>query len=100
MSVSPDETLRIRIPRLFSDNHRHSKRKQCDPPYHGSALARLQVSTRPEHGGQNTLVMRILKIIEPVICAIPRYDGWMPPPEEGSLLYNQSATGCKFHSKL
>ncbi|KAF8870127.1 hypothetical protein BD779DRAFT_1729277 [Infundibulicybe gibba] len=96
--LSPDETFRIRIPRLFSDNRKHSKRRQCDPPYHVDNGFR--VSSHPAASGQNTLVMRLLKIIEPVICAIPRYDGYMPPPEEGSLLYNQSATGCKFRSKL
>jgi hypothetical protein len=30
--------------------------------------------------------MRVLKLLEPVVCAIPNYDGWLSPPQEGGLV--------------
>ncbi|KAF8871894.1 hypothetical protein BD779DRAFT_1680046 [Infundibulicybe gibba] len=70
---------------------RRSGDKRLGPPYCGSGIAQLQASTLPEHAGQNVLAMKILKILQPVACTIPGYDGYMPPPEEGSLLYRRSA---------
>ena len=51
----------------------------------GSALARFERSTLPEHEGTRTVVLRILKIITPVKCVIPGYDGHVCPPKEGEL---------------
>jgi hypothetical protein len=51
----------------------------------GSALARFERSTLPEHKGTRTVVLRILKIITPVKCVIPDYDGYIAPPKEGEL---------------
>lgn len=31
--------------------------------------------------------MRILKLLEPVVCMIPNYDGWSSSPQEGELAY-------------
>ncbi|KAF8870133.1 hypothetical protein BD779DRAFT_620275 [Infundibulicybe gibba] len=94
--VTPDKIFRIKIARPFSDNRKHLDRS----PYGGSALAQLQVSTRPEHTGRNVLVMKISKIIEPVTCTIPGYDGYVPQPEEGSLLSHRSAPGHRIRSQL
>jgi hypothetical protein len=51
----------------------------------GSALARFERSTLPEHGGTRTVVLRFLKIITPVKCVVPFYDGYIVPPQEGKL---------------
>jgi hypothetical protein len=51
----------------------------------GSALARFERSTLPDHIGTRTVVLRFLKIITPVKCVIPLYDGRIAPPEEGEL---------------
>jgi hypothetical protein len=55
----------------------------------GSALARFELSTLPEHSGDHIIVMRILKFMEPVICIIPSYDGHLPFPREGDLFHRQ-----------
>ena len=51
----------------------------------GSALARFERSTLPEHEGTRTVVLRFLKIITPVKCVIPLYDGPICWPKEGEL---------------
>jgi hypothetical protein len=51
----------------------------------GSALARLELSTLPVHEGTRTIVLRFLKIITPVKCVIPLYDGYVYCPKEGEL---------------
>jgi hypothetical protein len=51
----------------------------------GSALVRFERSTLPEHKGTRTLVLRFLKIITPVKCVTPLYDGYIVAPEEGKL---------------
>jgi hypothetical protein len=48
-------------------------------------LARFERSTLPEHNGTRHVVLRFLKIITPVKCVIPLYDGYIVPPEEGEL---------------
>ena len=48
----------------------------------GTALARFERSTLPEHKGTRTVVLRFLKIITPVRCVFPLYDGC---PKEGEL---------------
>jgi hypothetical protein len=48
-------------------------------------LARFERSTVPEHKGTRTVVLRFIKIITPVKCVIPLYDGHIVPPEEGEL---------------
>ena len=51
----------------------------------GSALARFERSTLPDHEGTRTLVLRILKIITSFKCVIPNYDRFIVPPKEGEL---------------
>ena len=48
-------------------------------------MARLERSTLPEHKGTRTVALRFLKIIEPVKCVIPLYDGHVCCPKEGEL---------------
>ena len=49
----------------------------------GSALARFERSTLPDHEGTRTIVLRFLKIITPVKCVIT--DSIIVQPEEGEL---------------
>ena len=51
----------------------------------GSALARFERSTIPDHEGTRTIVLRFLKIITPVKCTAPLYDGRIKQPKEGEL---------------
>ena len=51
----------------------------------GTALARFERSTLLEHVGKRTVVLRFLKMITPVKCIIPSYDGHICRPEEGEL---------------
>lgn len=48
-------------------------------------MARFERSTLSEHKETRTVVLRFLKIISPVQCVIPNYDGNIMPPEEGEL---------------
>ena len=48
----------------------------------GSALARSSLS---EHEGTRTVVLHFLKIIVPVECVIPLYDGYVMLLKEGEL---------------
>ena len=51
----------------------------------GSALARFERSTLPEHNGTRAVLLRLLKIITPVECTIPHYDNYIRFPKEGEL---------------
>ena len=51
----------------------------------GSALARFERSTLSVHKGTRTVVLRFLKIITPVKCVVPFYDGHICWPKEGEL---------------
>ena len=48
-------------------------------------MVRFERSTLPEHEGTRTVVLRFLKIMTPVKCVIPLYDGYIVPPKEGEL---------------
>ena len=48
-------------------------------------MVRFERSTLPEHNGTRTVVLRFLKIITPVKCVIPNYDGHICFPKEGEL---------------
>jgi len=62
----------------------------------GSAYARFELSTLPEHIGKRVVVMRIIKFVEPVTCIVPDYDGRMPFPREGELFHR----GGQRHPRL
>lgn len=48
-------------------------------------MVRFERSTLPHHKGTRTVVLRFVKIITPVKCIIPFYDGNIVKPEEGKL---------------
>ena len=59
----------------------------------GSALARFERSTLPEHKDTRTIVLRFLKIITPVKCVIPSYGGDINCPKEGELYHKFTPKG-------
>ena len=65
----------------------------------GSALARFERSTLPEHKDARTVVLRFLKIITPVKCVIPSYDDYICPPKEGEL-YRRSKSARKLDQSV
>jgi hypothetical protein len=69
--------IQITISRYSYIDHSHE--------FVGSALARFERSTLPDHKGTRTIVLRFLKIITPVKCVLPLYDGYICCPEEGEL---------------
>ena len=48
-------------------------------------MVRFERSTLPEHNGTRSVVLRFLKIIRPVECVMPSYDGYIAKPKEGEL---------------
>jgi hypothetical protein len=61
-------------------------RKPTDVRLLGSALCRFERSFLPQHSGNRTVVLRVMKITEPLNCIFPNYDGRISEPTEGSLL--------------
>lgn len=55
-------------------------------------MVRFELSTLPEHAGANMIVVRILKILQPVECLLPDYDGYHERPEAGSLITTRELT--------
>jgi hypothetical protein len=53
--------------------------------FEGIVLARFERSTLAEHEGTRNIVFRFLKIITPVKCVIPHYNGYLCWPKEGEL---------------
>jgi hypothetical protein len=68
--------------------------------FEGSVLVRFERSTLPEHEGTRTIVLRVLKIITPVKCVIPDYDGYLCCPKEGELYSRLHRVTKKFPSPL
>ncbi|KAJ7458586.1 hypothetical protein FB451DRAFT_1507970 [Mycena latifolia] len=66
-------------------------------PWSGSAIARFEPSTLPEHSGRRVLHMRIVKIVEPVACTVDAatYDGRILRPEEGQLFSVITSRGSR-----
>jgi len=55
-------------------------------PYTGRVLCRFERSSLPIHADNPTLVVRIMKITEPIQCTVPGYDGYVEKPVEGALI--------------
>ncbi|GLB38770.1 hypothetical protein LshimejAT787_0506350 [Lyophyllum shimeji] len=67
---------------VFSDTRGSSVAQ----PYSGRILARFERSTLPQHAGTRSVVLRVLKILDPIKSTIPGYDMYLPRPQEGALL--------------
>ncbi|GLB43324.1 hypothetical protein LshimejAT787_1302250 [Lyophyllum shimeji] len=79
---TPSRTGSVMVVQLFWD----MRRRVLAPPYTGRVLVRFERSALPEHAHGRFLVVRVLKIVEPIEVAIPGYDMWFPVPKEGSLV--------------
>ncbi|KAJ7084207.1 hypothetical protein C8R44DRAFT_753154 [Mycena epipterygia] len=55
-------------------------------PWTGSALARFEASTQPEHAGRRVINLRIVKIVQTASRTIEGYDGRVREPAEGELV--------------
>ncbi|KAG6906722.1 hypothetical protein DXG01_012412 [Tephrocybe rancida] len=62
-------------------------------PYTGHLLLRFERSTLREHSKARILVVRVLKILEPVNVVIPDYDHYLAQPREGELLKSHAQGG-------
>ncbi|KAG6901138.1 hypothetical protein C0995_016580 [Termitomyces sp. Mi166 len=58
------------------------------PPYTGQIVVRFERSTLPEHAGGNFVVIRVLKILDPVKPVDPHYDNFIEVPRVGELVLN------------
>ncbi|KAJ7240133.1 hypothetical protein B0H12DRAFT_1074841 [Mycena haematopus] len=76
------ETLQSLRWRLFRAKHDGKN----IPVWSGSALARFEPSTNPEHAGRRVVCLRFVKISTPISCRVKRYKGRIVKPEEGQLL--------------
>ncbi|GBE88081.1 hypothetical protein SCP_1203100 [Sparassis crispa] len=75
--LGQDELYRFELARVFYD----SRSGKVTAPYTGSAFCRFErTDDKPPR-----LSLRILKILEPVKCVDPSYDGWVSMPREGEL---------------
>jgi hypothetical protein len=105
-AVVGDKLLPFRVVGPFRDNRLSpTKGSIYGSPYHGtlpthrevkshlffrchagSALVRFELSKLPRHSKSATIVLRIVKLIDPPECTIPDYDGYLSPPIEGELV--------------
>ncbi|KAJ7123275.1 hypothetical protein C8R43DRAFT_1032014 [Mycena crocata] len=81
-------TIVGRSPYLLLMNHmfEESGPQGVYHPWTGTALARFERSTRPEHAGRRVLHMRMVKITQPVACTVKNYSGRVVQPREGELV--------------
>ncbi|GLB38718.1 hypothetical protein LshimejAT787_0505830 [Lyophyllum shimeji] len=86
--LSPELYLRIFTPHAIG-----TVRRRLRSPYPGGVLLRFERSTLPEHAGTRTVVLRVLKIFEPLKAVIPGHDMRIPEPKEGDLLQTRSYGG-------
>ncbi|KAG6826925.1 hypothetical protein H0H92_013882, partial [Tricholoma furcatifolium] len=59
-------------------------------PYRGRILLRFERSTLPKHAHDRIVVLRVLKVLEPITPVEPDYDMFTPPPKEGDFLRTNS----------
>ncbi|GLB38767.1 hypothetical protein LshimejAT787_0506320 [Lyophyllum shimeji] len=86
-------TLRQIVPITCYEVFTDSRSKVCPvpkSPYSGRILVRFEHSTLPQHVATRSLVLRVLKILQPIKVRIPGYDGHVPMPREGALLQSHT----------
>lgn len=68
---NPTQTHRRSVPLHLIQVCRNITCHRLYDKHIGSAVARFELSTLPEHGGANVMVVRIIQILEPVECVLP-----------------------------
>ncbi|KAG5638226.1 hypothetical protein H0H81_001227 [Sphagnurus paluster] len=61
--------------------------------YSGRIQLRFERSSLEEHKGTNTIVLRVLKIVEPIRALHPNSEQYIPIPREGQLFQRRRRTG-------
>ncbi|KAG6828628.1 hypothetical protein H0H92_007220 [Tricholoma furcatifolium] len=92
--LTPSDVRYMLLVDLFVDTREFQTHDVRPCPYKGRLLVRFERSTLPIHIGTNTVVLRVLKILEPITFNIPTYDVYIPLPEAGKLLL------CRKYSDL
>ncbi|GLB38723.1 hypothetical protein LshimejAT787_0505880 [Lyophyllum shimeji] len=69
-------------PRIFTPHTIGTVRLRFRTPYSGCVLLRFERSTMPENAGTRTVVLRVLKTLEPVKAVIPAHNMRIPEPKE------------------
>ncbi|KAL6303320.1 hypothetical protein BKA93DRAFT_750681 [Sparassis latifolia] len=82
-----EEAESITFPRWFVEKR---PKQPSARPYTGSALCQLELSHLPEHKDKPALLLRVVKVLRPVVCQIPDYDGFIGKPTEGELFCTNS----------
>ncbi|KAF5388291.1 hypothetical protein D9615_000821 [Tricholomella constricta] len=82
--VSANGKQMTRLMYMFRDNRKRADGSTVGHPYTGSAMVRLELGKpgRTTAGGPEVL-LRVLKILQPVKCVIPSYDGYVVEPRAG-----------------
>ena len=88
-----DTSRRVPYTGAYTNRHLSALRYWYSHEPIGSALARFERSTLLGHKGTRTVVLRFLKIITPVTCVIPSYDGYISFPMEGELYQRRGVGG-------
>ncbi|KDQ57787.1 hypothetical protein JAAARDRAFT_156790 [Jaapia argillacea MUCL 33604] len=84
--VLGDETMHRVVFSRFRKDHRPKTPRSI---YTGRAIVRFELAQLPRHAGR-TLVLRVLRVVEPIIPA-PGYDGYIPTPQAGELLMRRTS---------
>ncbi|KAG6901137.1 hypothetical protein C0995_016579 [Termitomyces sp. Mi166 len=93
-SISPDRIREGLISSPFLDTRVRQKAINKGPPYTGQIVVRFERSTLPEHAGGNFVVIRVLKILDPVKPVDPHYDNFIEVPRVGGLILNSKKTSA------
>ncbi|KAF8884625.1 hypothetical protein BD779DRAFT_1536154 [Infundibulicybe gibba] len=81
-AAGESQCQRLRLASVFTDR----RCRKLLLPYSGSAMARFEPSPFPEDKGKQKVVIRILRILEPVRHLTEGYDGFVAEPMEGHLI--------------
>ncbi|KAF5376475.1 hypothetical protein D9615_008623 [Tricholomella constricta] len=84
--VTPHAFDELRIHNFLVDYRSDIGASPYTVTHPGRLLLRFERSTLPEHAGSDVVVIRVLKILEPLKVVIPMYDMAVPMPCEGELL--------------
>ncbi|KAG6871823.1 hypothetical protein C0995_016112 [Termitomyces sp. Mi166 len=83
--VTASKVCGMKLTKLFAD-HREAYRTDDPYPYQGRLLLRFERSTLAQHHGTRDVVLRVLKVLDPITLNNPAYDAYVPLPEAGTLL--------------
>ncbi|KAH0585790.1 hypothetical protein H2248_007082 [Termitomyces sp. 'cryptogamus'] len=92
-AIVSDKILSSFLVNTFFD----SRRSKLATPYTGRIVVCFERSTLPEHARGNFVVLRVLKILDPIALVDPDYDMHVPMPRVGSLLFTTRNRVCSYN---